>query len=315
MKAIRIHTYGGSEALVYEDAPRPEITDDEVLIKVHAAAVNPSDWKVRAGYFQTMVALPLPLTLGFDLSGVVTAIGKDVTSVAVGDAVYGNSNLMRQGAYAEYAALSVTEVARKPTTIDHVAAAAVPAAGLTAWQALEASGLQAGQTILIHGAAGGVGTFAVQFALAKGARVLGTASANNAAFLHELGVAEVIDYTATRFEDVARDVDVVLDTIGGEVLERSWAVLRPGGTLVTIAGQVDPAAAEARGVRGIFVMTAPNAGAQLTEIAALIDAGSVQPVVSTILPLAEARAAHEFSESGHTRGKIVLRVVEEGEFA
>jgi NADPH:quinone reductase-like Zn-dependent oxidoreductase len=155
-----------------------------------------------------------------------------------------------------------------------------------------------------------VGTFAVQFALVKGARVLGTASANHAAFLHELGVAEAIDYTTTRFEDVARDVDVVLDTIGGEVLERSWAVLRPGGTLVTIAGQPDPAAAEARGVRGIFVMTAPNAAAQLTEITGLIDAGSVKPVVSTILPLDEARQAHELNQSGHTRGKIVLRVVE-----
>jgi NADPH:quinone reductase-like Zn-dependent oxidoreductase len=201
-------------------------------------------------------------------------------------------------------------VALQPATVDYIAAA-VPAAGLTTWQALEASGLQAGQTILIHGAAGGVGTFAVLFALAKGARVLGTASATNAAFLHELGVAEAIDYTATSFEDVVRDVDVVLDTIGGEVLERSWAVLRPGGTLVTIAGQPDQAAAEARGVRGLFVMTAPNAAAQLTEIAGLIDAGIVKPVVSTILPLAEARQGHELSESGHARGEIVLRVVEE----
>jgi NADPH:quinone reductase-like Zn-dependent oxidoreductase len=312
MKAVRIHAYGGSEVLVHVDMPRPQIADDEVLIKVHAAAVNPMDWKFRAGYLQGMVDVPLPLTLGFDLAGVVEAIGKDVTSVAVGDAVYGNSSVMRQGAYAEYAALRATELARKPTSIDYVAAAAVPAAGLIAWQALEASGLQAGQTILIHGAAGGVGTFAVQFALAKGARVLGTASANNAGFLRELGVAEVIDYTTMRFEDVVRDVDVVLDTIGGEVLDRSWAVLRPGGTLVTIAGQPDPAVAEARGVRGIFVMTAPNGGAQLTEIAGLIDAGSVQPVVSTILPLVQARQGHALSERGHTRGKIVLRVVEDG---
>ena len=179
MKAIRIHTYGGPEALVYEDAPRPEIADDEVLIKVHAARGQPGRSEfTRAGYLQGMVDLPLPLTLGFDLSGVVEAIGKDVTSVAVGDAVYGYSNMMRQGAYAEYAAVSATEIAPKPTTHRPRRCRRRPAAGLAAWQALEAAGLQAGQTILIHGAGGGVGTFAVQFALAKGARVLGTASAD-----------------------------------------------------------------------------------------------------------------------------------------
>ena len=175
--------------------------------------------------------------------------------MAVGDAVYGYSNMMRQGAYAEYAAVSATEVAPKPNTIDHSTAAAIPLAGLAAWQALEAAGLQAGQTILIHDAGGGVGSFAVQFAIQQGARVLGTASSDKVAFLRELSVAEAIDYTTTRFEDVARDIDVVLDTIGGEVQERSWAVLRPGGTLVTLAGQTDQAAAAARGVRGLGLMT------------------------------------------------------------
>jgi NADPH:quinone reductase-like Zn-dependent oxidoreductase len=184
-------------------------------------------------------------------------------------------------------------------------------AALTARQALETVGLQAGQTILIHGAAGGVGTFAVQFAREQGARVLATAPANNVAFLRELGVAEVIDYTATRFKEVLRAVDAVFDTVGAEVLERSWAVLKPGGVLVTIAGQVDPAAAEARGVRGLFVMTPQNATAQLTKIASLIDVGRVKPIVSTVLPLAQARQAHELNQSGHTRGKIVLRVIEE----
>jgi NADPH:quinone reductase-like Zn-dependent oxidoreductase len=310
MKAVRIHAYGGPEALVYADAPRPTVADDQVLIKVYATSVNPVDRFTRAGYLQGMVDFPLPLTLGLDLSGVVEAIGKDVTTVAVGDAVYGYSNMMRQGAYAEYAAVNATEVAPKPNTIDHSTAAAIPLAGLAAWQALAAAGLQPGQTILIHGAGGGVGTFAVQFAIQQGARVLGTASSDKVELLRELGVAEVIDYTTTRFEDVARDVDVVLDTIGGEVAERSWAVLRPAGTLVTLAGQPDQAAAAARGVRGLGVMAQAKV-ADLTEIAALIDARRVKPIVSTVLPLAEARAAHELMERGHARGKIVLRVVEE----
>jgi NADPH:quinone reductase-like Zn-dependent oxidoreductase len=310
MKAVRIHAYGGPEALVYEDAPRPEIADNEVLIKVYATSVNSVDRFTRAGYLQGMgIDFPLPLKLGLDLSGVVEAVGKDVTTVAVGDAVYGFSSMIRQGAYAEYAVVSATEVAPKPKTIDHSAAAAIPLTGLAAWQALEAAGLQAGQTILIHGATGEVGTFAVQFALEQRARVLGTDSPDKVAFLRELGVAEAIDYTTSSFEDVAREVDVVLDTIGGEVQERSWNVLRPGGALVTLMGQPDQAAA-ARGVRGLGVMTQAKV-ADLTEIAGLIDAGRVKPVVSTVLPLAEARRAHELMERGQACGKIVLRVVEE----
>ena len=309
MKAVRIHAYGGPEVLVYEDAPRPTIADDDVLVQVHAAAINPVDRATRAGYLQGMVDFSLPLTLGLDLSGVVEAVGKNVTSVAVGDMVYGYSNMMRQGAYAEYAVVSATEIAPKPTTVDHVSAAAVPLVGLTAWQALEAAGLQTGQTILIHGAGGGVGTFAVQFARQKGARVLGTAASDKLDLLRDLGVAEAIDYTTTRFEDMVHDVDVVLATVGGEVIDRSWSVLKPGGVLVTPAGQVDADAAAARGVRGTGMMTQPNS-AQLTEIARLIDAGRVKPVVSAVIPLADARKAHELSDGGHARGKIVLRVVD-----
>jgi NADPH:quinone reductase-like Zn-dependent oxidoreductase len=309
MKAIRIHSYGGPDVLVYEDAPRPMITDDDVLIKVAATAVNPADRSFRAGYMQSIMPFPLPLTLGFDLAGTVEAVGANVSSVALGDAVYGSS-MMRLGAYAEYAVVSASEIAPKPTSLDFVTAASVPLAGLTAWQALEAADLQAGQTILIHGAGGGVGSFATQFALAKGARVLATAGSDKIALLRELGVAEAIDYTTTRFEDVAGDVNVVLATVGGEVIDRSWSVLKPGGILVTPAGQIDAAAAAARSVRGIGMMTSPNS-AHLTEIAALINAGKVKPIVSIVLPLAEARQAHEFLDRGHVRGKIVLRVVEE----
>ncbi len=304
MKAVRIHQYGGPEVLVYEDAPRPTIADDEVLVKVHAVSINPVDRFTRVGYLKGMVDFPLPLTLGLDLSGTVEAVGSGVTSVAVGDAVYGYSNMMRQGAYAEYAVVSEAEIAPKPTTVDFDTAAAVPLSGLTAWQALEIAGLQAGQTILIHGAGGGVGTFATQFAVARGARVLGTAAGDKLGLLRELGVAEAIDYITTRFEDVVRDVDVVLATVGGEVVDRSWAVLKPGGILVTPAGQVD---ADAAAARGSGMMTQPNHG-QLAEIAGLIDTGKVKPVVSTVLPLAEARQAHELSDAGHARGKIVLRV-------
>src|SRR6266540_1975583 len=307
MKAVRIHQYGGPEVLVYEDAPRPTIADDEVLVKVHAVSINPVDRFTRVGYLKGMVDFPLPLTLGLDLSGTVEAVGSGVTSVAVGDAVYGYSNMMRQGAYAENAVVSEAEIAPKPTTVDFDTAAAVPLSGLTAWQALEIAGLQAGQTSLIHGAGGGVGTFATQFAVARGARVLGTAAGDKLGLLRELGVAEAIDYITTRFEDVVRDVDVVLATVGGEVVDRSWAVLKPGGILVTPAGQVDADAAAARGVRGSGMMTQPNHG-KLAEIAGLIDTGKVKPVVSTVLPLAEARQAHELSDAGHARGKIVLRV-------
>jgi NADPH:quinone reductase-like Zn-dependent oxidoreductase len=308
MKAVRIHSYGGPEVIRYEDAPRPTIAADEVLVAVHATAINPVDLATRAGHFQSMIPVTFPLTLGLDLSGVVAEVGPNVTGVAVGDAVFGYSNMMRQGADAEYAVVSATEIAPKPRSLDFVAAAAVPVTGLTAWQALKAADLQAGQSVLIHGAGGGVGSLAVQFAVAKGARVIATAAGDKLDMVRELGAAEVIDYTTTRFEDVVRGVDVVLATVGGEVIERSWGVLKPGGILVTPAGEIDAEAVAARGVRGTGMLTQPN-GAQLTEIAALIDAGAVKPVVSTVLPLTEAAQAHELADSGHARGKIVLQVV------
>jgi NADPH:quinone reductase-like Zn-dependent oxidoreductase len=309
MKAVRIHAYGGPEVLVYEDAPRPEPAAGEVLVKVHATALNPVDRGTRAGYLQGMVQFALPFTPGLDLAGVVEAVGDGVSTVAVGDTVYGYSNMMRQGAYAEYAVVSQDEIAPAPVAVDVVTAASVPLAGLTAWQGLfTVAGLQPGQTVLIHGAGGGVGGFAVQFARAKGARVLATAGSDKIALLRDLGVAEAIDYTSTRFEDVARDVDVVFDTVAGDLTERSLAVLKPGGIYVTPAGQPDAEAAAARGVRASGMLAQAHA-TDLTAIASLIDAGTVKPVVSTVLPLAAARQAHELLEAGHTRGKIVLRVV------
>jgi NADPH:quinone reductase-like Zn-dependent oxidoreductase len=246
-----------------------------------------------------------------DLAGVVEAVGEGVTTVAAGDAVYGYSNMMRQGAYAEYAVVNAGEIAPKPTSVDFATAASIPLAGLTAWQGLfGVGGLQPGQTVLIHGAGGGVGSFAVQFARVKGARVLATAGSDKLALLRDLGVAEAIDYATTRFEDVARDIDVVFDTVAGELTERSFTVLKPGGIYVTPAGQPDPEAAAGRGVRARGMLAQANP-TDLTDIANLIDAGTVKPVVSTVLPLAEARQAHELLAAGHTRGKIVLRVREE----
>jgi NADPH:quinone reductase-like Zn-dependent oxidoreductase len=308
MKAVRFHSYGSSEVLVSEEIPRPQAGAGEVLVRVHAAGVNPLDWKVRAGHVKGWMQHRLPLIPGWDVSGVVEAVGPDVTAFKAGDAVYGMLDFMRNGAYAEYVAAQTRNLALKPNSIDHIQAGAVPLASLTAWQSLfEIADLKSGQTVLIHAAAGGVGHFAVQFARWKEAKVIGTASAGHERFLRELGADEVIDYHTTRFEEAVHEVDVVLDPIGGDTQQRSWQVLKKGGILVATLGISSPEAARQRGVRGEGVMVHPDT-AQLAQIAALIDAGSLKPTVTTVLPLAEAAQAHELSQTGHTGGKIVLRV-------
>jgi NADPH:quinone reductase-like Zn-dependent oxidoreductase len=305
MKAIRIHQYGGPEVLAQVETQRPTPGPGELLIKVAAAAVNPFDWKVRAGYMKDFLPLTFPATLGWDVSGTVEEVGAGVTQFKRGDEVF--SRLEDGGGYAEYAVAKETIVARKPRTLDYVHTAAVPTAGLTAWQTLfEVAQLRAGQKVLIHAASGGVGNFAVQFAKAKGAYVIGTASAGNQALLRELGVDEAIDYNKTRFEDVVRDVDVVLDTIGGETQERSFEVLKRGGILVSVVQPPSQELAAKYGVRALFYGS-HTSSSDLTEIAKLIDSGKVKTVVETVLPLAEARRAHELSQSGHARGKIVLK--------
>jgi NADPH:quinone reductase-like Zn-dependent oxidoreductase len=308
MHAVRFHSYGGPDVLVLEEVPRPEAGAGEVLIRVHAAGVNPLDWKVRAGHLKAWMRHRLPLIPGWDVSGVVEAVAPDVTAFKVGDAVYGMLDFMRNGTYAEYVAAKTVHLAFKPSDIDHFQAGAVPLASLTAWQSLfEVAGLKPGQTVLIHAAAGGVGHFAVQLAKWKGAKVIGTASAGNGSFLRELGAHEVIDYRTTRFEEAAHDADVVLDTIGGDTQERSWQVLKKGGILVATLGISSPEAARQHGVRGEGILVHPDA-AQLSQIAALINDEKLKPAVATTLPLAEAAKAHELSEAGHVRGKIVLRV-------
>src|SRR5713226_8984047 len=306
MKAIRIHQYGGPEVLAQVEMQRPTPGANEVLIKVHAASVNPVDWKVRAGYMKDFLPLTLPATLGADVSGTVEEVGSSAARFKRGDEVYASLGL-EAGGYAEYAVAKESIVAEKPGSLDHVQAAAVPTAGITAWQALfEVAQLRAGQKVLIHGAAGGVGNFAVQFAKERGAYVIGTASSRNHAFLHELGVDKAVDYQQTRFEDVVHDADVVLDTIGGDTQERSFKALKKGGILVSIVQPPSQELATKYGVRALFYGAHPSSS-DLDEIARLIDDGKVKPVVGTVLPLADARRAHELSETGHARGKIVLK--------
>src|SRR5260221_209836 len=311
MKAIRIHRYGGPEALQYEDAPRPQPQAGEVLIRVHAAGVNPIDWKVREGHVKDFWPHKFPLILGWDLSGVVEELGRGVSRFKIGDEVYSVPDPIRNGAYADYIVVRESELALKPNSLHHIRAAAVPLAALTAWQSLfDTAQLQPGQRVLIHAGSGGVGHFAVQLAKWKGAYVFATASTKNQKLLRELGADETIDYTTQRFEDVARNVDIVLDPIGGDTQERSWQTLKKSGALLSLVQPPSADTAKELGVRAAFVASHPN-GAQLAEIARLIDSRKLKPIVERILPLLEVRRAHELSQSGHTRGKIVLPVKEE----
>jgi len=306
MQAVRMHRYGGPEVLVLEEIPRPEPASDEVLIKVRATSVNPWDHKVRSGQFKGR----LPMILGWDVAGTIAAAGKDATGFREGDEIFGLLNGSREGAYAEYVASKPRNLARKPRSLDFVEAASMPTAALAAWQSLfDLADLKAGQTVLIHGAAGGVGHFAVQFAKWKGAGVIGTATGPDTDFVRGLGAVEVIDYQKNRFEDLVRNVDVVLDVIGGDTQNRSWRVLKKGGVLVTSVGLVDHDAPERYGVLGKMLSTRPN-GEELAKIGELVDDYHVKPVVNTVFPLKEAALAHALVESGKVRGKVVLKVGE-----
>jgi NADPH:quinone reductase-like Zn-dependent oxidoreductase len=310
MKAVRIHEYGGPDVLRYEDAPLPAVGPDDILIRVHATSVNPVDWVMREGYFKTFLPLTFPALLGRDVVGVVESIGAAVTTIQPGDAVLAWVDVMREGTHAEYVAVAASHAVLKPRSLDDFHAAAIPHAGLAAWQVLfDVAHLSAGQTVLIHAAAGGVGTFAVQLAKWKGAHVIGTASAHNLDFVRRLGADEVIDYTTTRFETAARDVDVVIDTEGGETQQRSWKVLKPGGILVGMFSPPSEDEAAAHGVRHHYFALQSNP-TELAELTSLVEAGQIKPIVTTVLPLSEARWAYDFSQSRHTRGKIVLHVRE-----
>ena len=309
MKAVIIHAYGGPEVLKLEDVPRPEPTENEVLVRVIAAGVNPVDAIIREGTYAREFGTHLPLVPGYDIAGVVQKAGAKITRLKAGDAVYGY--VLWGGGYAEYAVAREGEVSPKPKSLSFVAASAVPLVALTAWQALiDTAKLGVGQTVLIHGGSGGVGTMAIQIAKARGARVIATASTSNQDLLKELGADATIDYTKTKFEDVAKDVDVVLDSVGKDTLARSYGVVKKGGFIATLVSRLDQAELDKHGIRGASIAVKPNAD-ELAEITNLIEAKKIKPVVTQTLPLAEAVKAQQQAATHHTRGKIVLKIADE----
>jgi NADPH:quinone reductase-like Zn-dependent oxidoreductase len=308
MKAIRIHGRGGPDHLIYEDAPEPHPGPGEVLTQVAASGIIFNELKWDETY-QTDAGEPRPTPIpGRDLCGVVAEVGSGVNNFDVGDAVYAMLGYGRDGAEAEYSIALPSELAPKPRTLDAVQAGAVPLSALTAWQGLFVhANVTRGQRVLIHGASGGVGTYAIQLAHWAGAHVLATASARNIEFLASLGADEIMDYAGTPFEEVVHDVDVVFDMVGGDTLTRSWEVLRDGAILVSVVSPPPREQASRPGVRFDWFIVEPS-GAQLGQIGELIDAGQVRPIIEQVYPLAEARQAYEAGIQGHPRGKIVLSI-------
>jgi len=308
MMAWRVHAFGPPEAMRIERVARPAPGAGEVLVKVHAAGVGPWDGWIRSG--RSVLPQPLPLTLGSDLSGVIEAVGPDVTGLQISDTVYGVTNPRFIGAYAEYAVASAAMIARKPGSLGHIEAASVSVIAVTAWQGLFDEGrLTKGQTVLIHGGAGNVGVYAVQMARGAGLRCIATAGTADVDHVHSLGADTVIDFRTQHFEDVVRDVDVVLDLVGGETQQRSFLVLRRGGRLISAVSQPGPELAERHGVEARFFLVQVTTE-HLMRVAAMIARGELQTQVGLVLPLAEARDEHLMLEGQlpATKGKIVLSV-------
>jgi NADPH:quinone reductase-like Zn-dependent oxidoreductase len=309
MKAVVAHEYGPPEVLKFEDVPQPDLKEDEALVRVIASAVNPADPLTLSGKYAKEFGTHLPLIPGYDIAGVVEKTGPNVTKLKAGDAVYGYPTF--GGGWADYVAVKESEVAAKPRSLNFVQAAAVPMGALTAWQALvDVAKLQAGQTILIHGGSGGVGSFAIQIAKARGARVIATASTANQDLLKQLGADVAVDYTKTKFEDVAKDVDAVLDPVGKDTLARSYGVVKKGGIVMSLVARPDPAEIKKHGIRGAGISVHPDTE-DLAEIAQLIDAGKIKPIVTQVLPLSEAITAQRQAATHHTRGKLVLRIADD----
>jgi len=310
MKAAQITKYGGKDVLqTVDDAPKPTAGAGQVLVEVHAAAVNPFDWKVREGYMKEMVALALPATLGGDFAGTVAELDEGVTDLAVGDAVYGQANaLSGQGSYAEFTPVKAEAVAPTPKSVDLTTAAALPLAGVSAYQALvEHLGLKSGQKILIHGGAGGIGSFAIQLAKHLGAHVATTASAEDTEYVKGLGADEVIDYKTQKFEDALKDYDAVYDTVGGETYTRSFQVLKRGGTIVSMTEKPNQELMQKHGVTAIAQATRVNPE-RLHKLAELVDQGAIKVNVDKTFPLEQASEALEYIREGHHKGKVVLKI-------
>ena len=309
MKAVVAHEYGAPDVLKFESVPRPEPNQDEALVRVIASSVNPADPLTLSGKYAKEFGTHLPLIPGYDIAGIVAKTGANVTQLKVGDAVYGYPTF--GGGWAQYVTVKEWEVAAKSKSLNFVEAAAVPMGALTAWQALvDVAKLQPGQTILIHGGSGGVGAFAVQIAKARGAHIIATASTANQDLLKQLGADVAVDYTKTKFEDVAKDVDAVLDPVGKETLARSYDVVKKGGVVMCLVALPDRAELQKCGIRGAAISVHPDAK-DLAEIAHLIDAGKIKPIVTQVLPMSEAIAAQQQAATHHTRGKVVLRIADD----
>jgi NADPH:quinone reductase-like Zn-dependent oxidoreductase len=311
MKAILLHFYGGPEVAKLEEVPRPEPKEDEILIRVIAASVNPVDVAIRKGYLAELIGNKFPIIMGMDAAGVVEKTGAKVTRFKMGDPVFAFFTLASQGGYAEFVIAKESEASLKPKQVTYAQAAAVGAAGSTAWQALiETAKLSSGQTVLIHGGSGGVGHLAIQIAKARGAKVIATASTANQDFLKQMGVDVAIDYSKTKFEEFAKDVDVVLDSVGRDTLKRTYGVVKKGGIIVSIVDEPVQAELDAHGIRGVALRSSPKADT-LEELARLTEAKKLIPVVSQTFPLADFNKALDQIATRHTRGKVVLQITEE----
>lgn len=305
MKAVIINSYGNEDVVKYIDAECPQPDKDEILIRVHFAAVNPVDWKIRNGLGERL-GLKLPIYLGSEISGVVERTGAGVSEFKKGDAIYG---MVTSGGYSEYVVAKTGQIALKPENLDFENSAAIPLGALTSWQAIfDLAKLTSGQKIFITAASGGVGSLAVQLAKAKGAHVIGMASTKNEKFVRDLGVDEFIDYEKQTFEEIVKGVDVVFDTVGGQTYERSFRTLKSGGFLVTAVEFPTEEKASEFGIKAARVYCKPNSE-QLVRITELVKEGKLKAFVSNVLPVVEVKKAHQLSESGRTIGKIVLQVL------
>ncbi|SFB21302.1 NADPH:quinone reductase [Lentibacillus halodurans] len=310
MKAVVIHQYGGTDQLVEEEVPNPVIADDQVLVELHATSVNPIDWKVREGYLQERLPFKFPIILGWDAAGVIVEVGNHVSGFSAGDRVFARPDTTEKGTYAEYAAVDENLLAIIPEKISFEEAAAAPLTGLTAWQCLvDFSDIKENDKVLIHAGSGGVGSFAIQIAKSFNAYVASTASAKNEAFLEELGVDRFIDYQKEDFEDIMDDYDIVLDTMGGDIQNKSFNVLKKGGKLVSIAQPPNEEIAASKGVKAGFLWLEPD-GKQLARLGELMEKGDVKAYIGHTFQFSEEgmREAHKLSETHHAKGKIVIHM-------
>ncbi|SDD70309.1 NADPH:quinone reductase [Terribacillus halophilus] len=310
MRAVIINEYGDKNVLVEQELPKPEIKPSQVLVEVYATSVNPIDWKLRAGYLKQMLDWSFPIILGWDVAGKIVEIGSKVKKYQVGDEVFARPDTTATGTYAEFTAVDEELLAKKPSNITFEEAASIPLAGLTAWQCLvDNTKVKQGDKVLIQAGAGGVGSMAIQMAKHLGAYVATTASEKNEAYVKELGADEFINYRTQQFEDELSDYDVVIDTMGGDILNKSFQILKPGGRLVTIAGQPDESLAEKHQVTASSYWLTPD-GKQLGELGDLLEQGILKPQVGHVFGFSaeELQQAHELSETHHAKGKIVIKV-------